>query len=94
MPRRKKLTTEQLAEALINRMFEIAGHEVKYQDIKDRKDNWYQQYTMTMAQRNEWIKFGEQIIKENTILGKYNSEKEMRMFDLMYGLKISDYEPI
>lgn len=94
MPRRKKLTTEQLAEALINRMFEIAGHEVKYQDIKDRKDNWYQQYTMTMAQRNEWIKFGEQIIKENTILGKYNSEKEMRMFDLMYGLKISDYEPL
>lgn len=94
MPRRKRLTTEQLVEALINRMFEIAGHEVRYADIKDRKDNWYQQYTMTMAQRNEWVAFGEKLIKENTVMGKYNSEKEMIFFDLMYGLKISDYEPL
>lgn len=91
MPRRKRLTTEQLVEALINRMFEIAGHDVRYVDIKDRKDNWYQQYTMTMAQRNEWVTFGEKLIKENTVMGKYNSEKEMRFFDLMYGLKVSDH---
>ena len=28
---------------LINKMFEIAGHNVTYDDIKDRKDDWYTQ---------------------------------------------------
>jgi len=26
---------------LINKMFEIAGYDVKYDDIKDRQDDWY-----------------------------------------------------
>ena len=29
-------------ETLINKMFEIAGHEVTFNDIVDRKDNWFQ----------------------------------------------------
>lgn len=32
---------------LINQMFKIAGHTVTYEDIKDRKDPWFKEYTMT-----------------------------------------------
>ena len=39
-----------IAKTLIDKMFEIAGHQVTFEDIKDRKDNWYQQYTMTEEQ--------------------------------------------
>ncbi len=31
---------------LINKMFEIAGHKVTYDDIKGRQDDWYAQWTM------------------------------------------------
>jgi hypothetical protein len=30
-----------MAVDVINEMFRIAGHEVTYDDIKDRKDNWF-----------------------------------------------------
>ena len=58
----KRLTREQKKEKalidLINEMFRIAGHEVTFDDIKDRKDNWFQQYTMTVAQNTEWQAWG------------------------------------
>ena len=34
---------------LINKMFEIAGHNVTYEDIKDRKDNWFWDWEMITA---------------------------------------------
>ena len=36
----KKNKDEIIVKTLINKMFEIAGHNVTYEDIKDRKDNW------------------------------------------------------
>ena len=43
----KRLSREQKQEKavidLINQMFIMAGHEVTYDDIKDRKDNWFQE---------------------------------------------------
>ncbi len=45
-------------ENAINKMFEIAGHDVTYNDIKGRQDNWYAQWTMTMDQSEEWRKWG------------------------------------
>ncbi len=39
-------------------MFEIAGHQVTYDDVKDRKDDWFQQWTMTVEQNEEWQEWG------------------------------------
>ena len=52
--RRKRLTNEELIAIIINKMFEISEHNVTFNDIKDRKDNWYQQWTMTVEQNEEW----------------------------------------
>ena len=76
---------------VINKMFEIAGHDVTYNDIKDRKDNWYAQWTMTMEQNEEWQKWGVTEIKKQFKYNTVMAEREMGMVSLMWGLKFSDF---
>jgi hypothetical protein len=56
---------EKAVEDLINQMFIIAGHDVRFEDIKTRQDNWFQQYTMTMAQNDEWKEWGKKYLQTN-----------------------------
>ena len=90
----KRLTREQKKEQavidIINKMFEIAGHAVTYDDIKDRKDIWFQEYTMTMAQNEEWKEWGTKLLAKKRRYGKKLADREMRMLDLYCGLKVSD----
>jgi len=76
---------------LINEMFSIAGHEVTYEDIKDRKDDWYTQWTMTMAQNDEWKAWGKTYLIKNLKLTSKYAEREMAMVSLMWGLKFNDF---
>ena len=46
---------EKIVKELINEMFRIAGHDVKYEDIKDREDTWYTDWTMTEEHYNQWM---------------------------------------
>jgi hypothetical protein len=90
--RKKRPTPEEKIVTIINKMFEIAGHEVTYNDIKDRKDAWYTDWTMTMEQDEEWKKWmRDYFIKECKML-KGLVEREAAMVSLMWGLKISDYD--
>ena len=79
---------------IINQMFVIAGHEVTYNDIIDRKDAWYQDWTMTVAQNEEWKKWGISYLRKTLKLPKYSAEKEMNWASVMWGLKFSDPENI
>lgn len=92
---KKRLSYEQKREKavvdLLNKMFEIAGHPVTYEDIKDRKDNWYQQWEMTVEQNDEWKDWGKKyLMKELKLLPKL-AEREMAMISLMWGLKFSNF---
>ena len=86
----KQKKTELIAETLINKMFEIAGHEATFQDIKDRKDNWYQQWTMTEAQNHEWMQWGIGYIKKELKINKKLAEREMGWINLSWGLKVRE----
>lgn len=77
---------------LINKMFEVAGHSVTFDDIKERTDNWYTQWTMTEEQNKEWREWGIDYLKKKKRWPKYLAEREMAMFDLCYGLKIEQNE--
>jgi len=79
-------------EDLINKMFEIAGHQVTYNDIKDRKDDWYTEWTMSMKQNEEWKKWGISEMKKRFNYNKATAEKEMDMISLMWGLKFNDFK--
>lgn len=89
----KKKTPEENAKILIDKMFEIAGHDVKYEDIVDRKDNWFWDWTMTMEQRDQWMEWGvEYLRKNNRYTTKKQAEINMSWVDMQWGLKVSDYE--
>ena len=72
-------------------MFVIAGHEVTFEDIKGRKDDWFTQWTMTVAQSEEWREWGIAYLRKNLKMNKGLAEKEMTWFNLQWGLKYADY---
>ncbi len=90
----KRLSRKQKEEKavidLINEMFKIAGHNVTYDDIKDRKDNWFQQWTMTGEQDEEWKEWGQKYLMKHLRLPARTAEREMNMIRLMWGLKLED----
>lgn len=94
--KRKRLTREQKREQavidLINQMFIIAGHDVTYDDVVGRKDDWYTQWTMTVEQSDEWKVWGENYLRKNLKLNKRLAEREMAMVSLMWGLSYSNWE--
>ena len=49
---------EKILIDILNKMFEIAGHKVTFDDIKDRKDAWYNDWTMTEEQYDKWKEWG------------------------------------
>ena len=75
----KRLTRQQKREKasidLINEMFKIAGHQITFEDIKGREDNWFQQWTMTVAQNEEWKLWGKKYLQK---------ELRMRAADLNF----------
>lgn len=95
METKKRLSREQKREQavidLINQMFIIAGHNVTYDDIVGRKDDWFTEWTMTTAQSEEWRKWGETYLRKTLRVPKYLAEREMAWVNLQWGLKYSDY---
>lgn len=76
---------------IIDQMFIIAGYpEVGYDNIINRKDEWYLQWTMTEDQRQEWIKWGVDYFRKKRRWTKFLAEREMRFLDLYCGLKSED----
>ena len=76
---------------LIDQMFIIAGYpEVGYDDIIGRKDNWYQQWTMTEDQRKEWMDWGVAYFRKKKRWNKKTAEREMAYIDLYCGLKSTE----
>lgn len=79
-----------ILKELIDKMFEIAGHPLKFEDVEGRTDNWFQQYTMTEAQNKEWKEWGAKFIQKKKRYNKQYAQREMAWLDLYCGLKISD----
>jgi hypothetical protein len=79
-----------ILKELIDKMFELAGHDLKFEDVEGRKDHWFQEYTMTEAQNEEWREWGIKLIMKKRRYNRYLADREMRMLDLYCGLKLSD----
>ena len=93
--KRKRLSREGKCDKavvdLINQMFIIAGHDVTYDDVLGVED-WLEKYTMTMAQGEEFKKWGKKYLMKELSERAKSAEKTMMWFDLQYGLKYSDYD--
>lgn len=84
-----RIDKHKVAVELIDKMFEIAGHEARYKDVEGRTDEWYTEYTMTEEQNKEWRDWGKRFIKKQLRTTLKAAEVEMAWFDLSYGLKIT-----
>ncbi len=71
-------------------MFEIAGHDVTYEDVINRKDDWFNQYTMTTEQQKQWIEWGVDFIRKKTRTTKKRAEKAMQWIVLDHSLMLKD----
>jgi hypothetical protein len=92
VPRKtRKQKVDEVSQELINEMFRIAGHNVTFDDVKGRTDDWYTQWTITQQQNEEWKKFGVDLIRTKLKLPKKIAELEMAHFSLAYGLKFSEW---
>lgn len=77
---------------LINEMFKIAGHSVTFEDVVGRKDDWFNEWTMTTEQYDEWQKFGKSYLKKKLNVTAKGADREMAMVGLMWGLKFKKDE--
>ncbi len=83
---------ESAVPILLDKMFEIAGHETRYKDIRDRKDAWYREWQMTLAQNEEWKTWGKNFLMKELKMRQKQAELEMGMISLNWGLSISDWK--
>jgi hypothetical protein len=84
----KRLTDEDMVKDIINTMFIIAGHDVTYDDIKDRKDKWYEEWTMTPEQEEKWMEYMVKYFRKHRSMTIRHAQTSASMFNLMYGLKV------
>jgi uncharacterized protein YpuA (DUF1002 family) len=82
--------TEKSVEVIVNKMFEISGHNLTYNNVKDRDDDWYTQWTMTSEQVTQWEQWGKEYLMENLQMNSIMAEKEMDIMSLGWGLKIKN----
>ncbi len=84
------MTKEDVFIALIDKQFELAGHDVTTHDALE-DDNWYQRYTITKDQRAEFTKWGIDYISKklriNKFKGRMSAKRYMASFDASHGLK-------
>ena len=84
----KKKTQEELIKDIIDTMFIIAEHNVTYEDIKDRKDQWYLQYTMTPEQENKWMEWLVGYLRKHRSYNKGYAKAAADWIIFQWGLKV------
>jgi hypothetical protein len=71
-------------------MFEISKHDITFNDVLKRKDNWFQQYTMTTEQQKQWIEWSENYLRKKTNMSKYAINITMQWLILDVSLLVVD----
>ena len=84
----KRLSDDDMVKDIINTMFIIAGHDVSYEDVKDRKDKWYEEWTMTPEQEEKWMEYMVKYFRKHRSMTIRHAQTSASMFNLMYGLKV------
>jgi hypothetical protein len=87
---------KELIKELINKQFEIAGHDMTYDKLKelglnveqdDPNDNWYFKYTRTPEQAEEFKSYAMDRMVEVLNMSKQRALYEFGWFDLSFGLR-------
>ena len=72
---------------IINKMFELAGHNVTYDDIIGRTDNWFLDWEIDEQQEQEWIAWSVEYLRKELKMPKYKAKREMLFLAMNFKLK-------
>ena len=89
--RKKRLKNHELLVAIINK--ELEHLDLTYDDVI-KIPEWFDKYTMTQTQSDEWRKWSIDFIVKNAknyiLRNVKEAKKEMEWLNLDYGLRIQD----
>jgi hypothetical protein len=73
-------------------VIDILKAELKYinktiEEVKEEEE-WYNKYTITEEQYEEWKTYSTALIQKVLKCNKATAEKEFSWFNLMYGIKV------
>ena len=77
----------EVTETLLNKMFEYAGHYPPNTNLRETKQDWYNQYQMSNESKLQWINWGTGYIEQEFGVSKDRAKKEMEMLAITFGLK-------
>jgi hypothetical protein len=75
---------DKLLKTILNKMFELSENEVSFDEIIQRKDDWFNQYEITEDQHQRWMEWGKSYLKRKVA----RPEVTMALIDASWGLKI------
>jgi hypothetical protein len=78
---------KELVEELMDKMFEIAGHDLKWEDMQTRQDPWYNQYTWTETQQEEWLAWGTKLLQKKGYMSAKVAKDNVGWLLLKTGLR-------
>lgn len=90
----KEKKRDKFIEEAINKMMEIAGHSIRYNDLlkeeepSNIEDAWYHRYTMTKEQYDEWEDWCVKKIAKVFKVNKKKARSDFSWFSLSFGLRI------
>lgn len=79
---------KELVEELMDKMFEIAGHDLKWEDMKERQDPWYDQYTWSKEQEEEWRSWGINLLRKKAGMNIAMATRNVNGLLFQTGLKV------
>ena len=87
--RNKKKTEKELVSVLLETMFLIAGYpNITYDDLIKEQDGWWNRYTMSEKQHNDWFIWGSDYLKKELKISAAKAHKKMQWIDLMWSLRV------
>jgi hypothetical protein len=90
--RRKRKTDQEIIKEIVDKMFSIAGHNVTYEDVLGRKDQWYYDWDMTPEQEQQWMDWMVDLFQKEKGLSKEYARRSAAMYNLMWGLRVVHLE--
>jgi len=82
-------TNADMVKEIIDVMFIIAEIDLGYNDIKDRKDNWYDLYTMTKKQQDTFIEWTAKYLRKNRRVPNSTALKQANQLNHMFRLRVA-----
>ena len=77
----------ELFQKIIDKMFEIAGQPVTFQQLQEGEKDWFVKYSMTEEQNREWRAWGVEELTRHTKSYKKTAVRTMQAINEIYGLR-------